>query len=153
MRPDSAVVRRFLGRSILLRIATLSPAGNPDVIPLWFVNFRGRIYMTTRSENPIVRDLLRNPQVVLLFDGDRGRRQGRVLRVSGRATFRTDRCTIVPIYALSGVRYYLSPGGIANTLKNRHKFGVRTRYYTERAGEGGVIEVVPENAEFLKAPM
>jgi hypothetical protein len=137
----------------VLHIATLSPAGNPDIIPLWFLRFRGRIYMTTRSENPTVRDLLRNPDVVLLFRGECGRRRDRVLRVRGRATFRTDRSITVPVYALAALRYYLSPGGILNTFQNRRKFGVRTAYYRERAGEGGVIEVVPEMAEFLPAPV
>ncbi|HSP56432.1 MAG TPA: pyridoxamine 5'-phosphate oxidase family protein, partial [Dehalococcoidia bacterium] len=118
----------------------------------WFVPFRGRVYMTTRSANPTVRDLLRNPEVALLFDGDGGRRKGRVLRIRGRATFRTERRICAPIYALAAARYYLSPGGIVNTVKNRSKFSVRTRYYTERAGEGGVIEVTPKSAEFLKAP-
>jgi len=151
MRPDSTAVRRFLGRSMIVRIATLSPAGNPDIIPLWFVTFGGRIYMTTRSENPTVRDLMRNPEVVLLFHGERGRRRGRVLRIRGRATFRTERTICAPIYALSAIRYYLSPGGMANTFRNRRKFGVRARYYGERAGEGGVIEVVPESAEFVTA--
>jgi hypothetical protein len=134
---------------MILRIATLSPAGNPDIIPLWFVTFRGRIYMTTRSENPTVRDLMRHPEVVLLFDAEQGRRRGRVLRIRGRATFRTDRRICAPIYALAGIRYYLAPGGIANTIRNRRKFSVRTRYYSERAGEGGVIEVTPE---FMRVP-
>ena len=151
MRPDSTGVRRFLGRSMIVRIATLSPAGNPDIIPLWFVTFGGRIYMTTRSENPTVRDLMRNPEVVLLFHGDRGRRRGRVLRIRGRATFRTVRTICAPIYALSAIRYYLSPGGMTDTFRNRRKFAVRARYYGERAGEGGVIEVVPESAEFVTA--
>jgi hypothetical protein len=35
----------------------------------------------------------------------------------------------------------------------RPLFGVRMRYYTERAGEGGVIEVIPESAEFLPSPV
>ena len=153
MRPQSRAVRRFLGRSMIVRIATVSPAGNPDIIPLWFVTFQGHIYMTTRSENPTVRDLMRNPEVVLLFDAERGRRRGRVLRVRGRATFRTERRICAPIYALSAIRYYLAPGGIANTIRHRRKFSVRTRYYGERAGEGGVIEVVPESAEFLRNPM
>ncbi len=152
MRPDARAVGRFLDRSLVLHVATLSPAGNPDIIPLWFVRFRGRIYMTTRSENPTVRDLRRNPEVVLLFRGERGRRKGRVLRIRGRATFRTEPRILAPIYALSGIRYYLSPGGIANTIRNRRKFGVRTAYYRERAGEGGVIEVVPGTAEFLQVP-
>ena len=151
--PARPAVRRFLRRSRIVRIATLSPAGNPDIIALWFVLFRGRIYMTTRSENPTVRDLLRNPAVTLLFDGDGGRRSGRALRIRGRATFRTERRICSAIYALAVARYYLSPGGIVNTLKNRRKFGVRTAYYRERAGEGGVIEVTPETAEFLLNPI
>jgi uncharacterized pyridoxamine 5'-phosphate oxidase family protein len=154
MRPSSdPVVRRFLRRSMLVRIATLSPAGNPDIIPLWFVFLRGRIYMTTRSENPTVRDLKLNPEVLLLFDGERGVRRNRVLRIRGRASFRSERHILVPVFALSALRYYLSPGGMANTLRHRRKFGVRTHYYSERAGESGVIEVVPETAEFLPSPM
>jgi hypothetical protein len=94
---------------------------------------------------------MRNPEVVLLFHGERGRRRGRVLRIRGRATFRTERTICAPIYALSAIRYYLSPGGMANTVRNRRKFGVRARYYGERAGEGGVIEVIPESAEFVIA--
>ena len=152
MRPSARAVERFLDRSLVLHVATLSPAGNPDIIPLWFVRFRGRVYMTTRSENPTVRDLRRSPEVVLLFRGERGSQTGRVLQIRGRATFRTEPRIVAPIYALSGIRYYLSPGGIANTIRNRRKFGVRTAYYRERAGEGGVIEVVPETAEFLQIP-
>jgi hypothetical protein len=127
-----------------VRIATLSPAGNPDIIPLWFVNYRGRIYMTTRSENPTVRDLMLNPEVVLMFDGDRGRRRGRVLRVRGRATFRTERSICVPIYALSALRYYLSPGGMANTIRNRRKFAVRTLLRRTRRRTGH--RVMPERS-------
>lgn len=153
MTPRSRAVRRFVARSRIVRIATLSPAGNPDIIPLWFVHLRGRIYMTTRSENPVVRDLIRNPEVVLLFHGEGGRRRDRVLRMRGRATFLTDGRTCTPVYALSAARYYLAPGGIANTLRNAAKFRVRMRYYGERAGEGGVIEVTPESAEFLEDPL
>lgn len=152
MQPGSRAVHRFLERSRTVRIATVSPAGNPDIIPLWFVALRGRIYMTTRSENPVVRDLNQNSEVVLMFHGEGGRRRDRVLRVRGRAVFRTDRAICAPIYALSAVRYYLAPGGIVNTVKNLGKFRVRMRYYGERAGEGGVIEVAPESAEFLQNP-
>lgn len=152
VQPTSRAVRRFLKQSRTVRIATVSPAGNPDLIPLWFVSRRGRIYMATRSENPIVRDLKGNPEVVLMFHGEDGPRRDRVLRVRGRAVFRTDRRICAPIYALSGIRYYLAPGGIVNTLRNFRKFRVRMRYYGERAGEGGVIEVVPESAEFLANP-
>ena len=150
--PDHPLVARFLGKSLIVRIATLSPAGNADLIPLYFVRYRGRIWMTTRSENPVVRDLLRNPHVVLLFHGEKLRDQRAVLRIRGTAAFHTTRRETLPVYALAALRYYLSPGGIANTLRNWRQFRRSLRYKGERAG-GGVIEVVPESAEFLRNPL
>ncbi|MCC6382275.1 MAG: nitroreductase family deazaflavin-dependent oxidoreductase, partial [Dehalococcoidia bacterium] len=146
------LVARFLRRSLIVRIATLSPAGNAGLIPLYFVHFRGRIWMTTRSENPVVRDLLRNPAVVLLFHGEKLSDQRAVVRIRGQATFHTTRRETLPVYALAALRYYLSPGGIANTVRHWRQFRLSLRYKGERAG-GGVIEVVPESAEFLPNPL
>jgi len=101
-----------------------------------------------RRSNPTVRDLIENPEVVLLFHAGRGRHPDRVLRIRGRATFRTERSVCV----LTALRYYLAPGGIWNMVRNRDKRAVDARYKGERAGGGGVIEVVPETAEFLRLP-
>jgi general stress protein 26 len=150
-REDPAV-RRFLRRSLIVRIATLSPAGNPDIIPLYFVTYRGRIFMGTRAENPTVRDLIRNPGVVLLFHGERASRRNRVLRIRGNATFRTDRKALIPVYALFVLKYWLSPGGMWNMIRNRRKLAVDRRYKSERAGGGGIVEVVPETSRFLRLP-
>ena len=150
--PRDPAVSRFLQRSTTVRIATLSPAGNADIIPLYFVRYRGRICMGTRRSNPTVRDLIENPEVVLLFHGERSRHPDGVLRMRGRATFRTERSARVPVYALAALRHYLAPGGIWNIVRNRHKRAVDARYKGERAGEGGVIEVVPETGEFLQLP-
>ena len=150
--PRDPVVRRFIRRSTTVRIATLSPAGNPDFIPLYFVRFRGRIWMSTRSENPIVRDLKRNPEVVLLFHAERGPHHGWVLRVRGQARFRTEGSAVVPVYALSALRYILAPGGIWNATVHCRTLRVNLRYKGERSGEGGVIEIIPQTAKFLKPP-
>lgn len=150
--PGSREVREFVDDSLVLRIATRSPQGNPDLIPLFFVRWRGRYYMTPRSENPVVRDLERDPAVVLLFDGESGHQEGSVLRIRGRARFLTEKATVRPVTLRMARRYYLAPGGFWNALRNVRLFGVRARYYRERTGESGVIEVVPESAEFLAVP-
>jgi uncharacterized pyridoxamine 5'-phosphate oxidase family protein len=148
--PGDPAVRRFLRRSMVARIATLSPAGNPDIIPLWFAAYRGRLYMGTRSANPTVRDLLRDPEVTLLFHGEHGRATGRVLRIRGRAHFRTGRRQLAPVFIFFVLRYLLVPGGIWNLAVNRRKLAIRARYMSERSGDGGMIEVVPETAEFIR---
>ena len=150
--PEDPAARRFLRRSLIVRIATLSPAGNPDIIPLYFVTYRGCIYMGTRAENPTVRDLMLNPEVVLLFHGERASRQNRVLRMRGRATFRTDRKVLIPVYALFVLKYWLSPGGLWNMISNRGKLALDRRYKGERSGGGGIVEVVPESSQFLRLP-
>lgn len=149
--PTHPSVKRFIRRAKVVHIATLSPAGNPDLIPLWYVYFRGRVYMGTRFDNPVVRDLLRNPEVALLFHEESGR-AGRALRVRGRATYRQGGRLRFPIYGLSVVRYLVTPGGVRNAIANRRKFALRGLYYRERHGETGFIEVTPESAEFVKLP-
>jgi len=150
--PADPAVRRFIRKSSIVRIASASPAGNPDIIPLYFVMWRGRIYMSIRSANPIARDIMRSGETALLFHAERGRSGGRALRVRGSARFRTDRRTVRLIALLSARKYFLSPGGAWNVVQNRGKLGLRGRYVGERAGEGGVVEVVPATAEFLRLP-
>ena len=148
--PGDPLVRRFIGQARIARIAAVSPAGNADIIPIWFVQHRGRIYMGTRSGNPIVRDLIRNPEVVLLFARERGRRRDRVLRIRGRAVFIRGGPPLV--YVRMALRYYLPPRGLWNWIRHVRLVPVTVRYYRERGDEGGLIEIVPEMAEFLPVP-
>lgn len=77
--------------------------------------------MGTRLENPIVRDLLLQPAVVVMFHGERLRDSRHALRVSGRARFRQDRWlkyTLLPLFA---GRYFACPGGLRNAWRNRRK--------------------------------
>jgi len=152
--PDDRLVRLFIKRSMIVRIATLSPKGNADFIPLWFVFHHGKVYMATRAQNPVARDITVNPGVVLLFHGDRGPRRDRVLRIRGQAVFRSFEAepgALRSIQLRAMQRYYLTPGGAWDTLKNIRKLPVWNRYHQERTG-GGLIEVTLESAEFLRAP-
>lgn len=149
--PRHRAVKRFLRRAKVVHIATLSPAGNADLVPLWFVFFRGCVYMGTRAESAVVRDLIQNPEVALLFHDESGG-AGRVLRVRGRASFRRDGRFRFAVYPLAVFRYFLAPGGMRNALANRRKLALRGLYYRERGGESGFIEVVPDTAEFVKLP-
>ncbi len=52
---DDPEVREFLARSMVVRLAALSPKGQPNIRCLWFVFQRGRIYMPTQETTPAGR--------------------------------------------------------------------------------------------------
>ena len=148
-RGDAA---RFLGRSMVVRVATLSQRGEPHITPLWFVVDGRKFYMAPRAASPAARHVSASPNVVMLFDGERrSRRRGvRVLRIGGRA--RLVRRLPLPVLWRFALKYHLSSGGLRNLVQNLRTLPVRVRYYGERAGEGGVLEVSPETVEFLEVP-
>ena len=147
MKADSAVARRFLDRSMVVRLATLSAQGQPHITPLWFVSDGRRVYVTTRNASLAARDVTATRQVVMLFHGERAAGPARVLRVAGRAqSGRRLRLSVLLRFAL---KYHLSPGGLRNLAGGLRTVPARVRYYAERYGEAGVIEVSPESAGFL----
>ncbi len=143
-------LRRFLGASMIVRVATLSRNGQPHLTPLWFVEDGGRFYMGTRAASPAARDIAANPDVVLLFHAERGRRRGQVLRIRGTARLRKSlRLRVLWGFA---AKYHLSPGGLKNLASSLGTVLVRARYYGERAEGAGTLEVTPERFEFLPPP-
>ena len=143
-------VRDFLARSMVARLATLSPKERPHMTPLWFTCDRGRIYMTSRDGSPAARNVVAHPAVVLLFDAERGPRSDRVLRIQGHATFRKERRLLRLVVRRESRKYWFSASGLRHLLSHLRKLPVIARYYTERGEDAGVIEVVPERAEFLE---
>lgn len=144
--PGAPEVRRALGAALTVRIATLSPGGRPHLTPLWFARIEGKIFMGVREGSPAARDIAANPLVALLFED-----QGRVLRMRGRAVFRKDALIRRELFHFAP-RFLLSPAALRDTLANLGRLPARLRYYRERGGEGGFIEVTPESAEFLPKP-
>ncbi|MGW3482579.1 pyridoxamine 5'-phosphate oxidase family protein [Rhodococcus indonesiensis] len=144
MKTDDAVVRDFLTRARVARLATRSPKGAAALAPLWFVHVDGRLYFATGRDTVAARNAAANPDVVVLLDdGERGP----VLRLHGRATVQPS--TPPPaVMARIGRKYYL--GGWRNELGHARLWRLRTRYYGQSAPATIVVE--PGEAELLRRP-
>ena len=155
MRSDDPKVREFLARSMVLRMASLSPKGQPIVRCLWFVCQRGRIYTFTGEMTPTGRSISVHPDVTLLFDGERGPRSSRLLRVSGHAVYRRESGIMARVLLGLARKYFLTPPGLRNLLAHARKVPRAVRFYAEPGwevrgqGVGLIIEVVPDSFEFL----
>jgi hypothetical protein len=137
---------RLLCKSKIARLATVSSGGLPNITPLWFVLDGGRLYMNTREASIAVRNLKVHPEVVVLVELGRGR----VARIRGSAQFTRVGRTRWRAAFLAALKYYLSPGGIWDTVVSIAQMPSRVRYYLERAGESGVIVMTPMTFELLK---
>ncbi len=158
MRFDDPEVREFLDHSMILRLAALSPKGQPNIRCLWFVCQRGRIYIFTGETNPTSRGISAHPDVALLFDGERGAQCDRILRVRGRAVFRRESGIAARVMLALAWKYFLTRPGLRNLLAHARTVPTTVRFYTEgRANvrkELGrapavILEVLPESFEFL----
>ena len=152
---DDPEVRELLARSMILRLAALSPKGQPNTRCLWFVCQQGRIYIFTANTSPMGRGISVHPDVALLFDGERGPRSSRLLRVRGRAVYRKESGIVVRVLLGLARKYFLTPPGLRNLLAHARKVPLAVRFYAEPGwevrgqGVGLIIEVVPESFEFL----
>jgi general stress protein 26 len=104
-------VQSFLARSMIARIATISAKGTPQLMPLWFAARDGRIYMNNAATSPTVRNIAIHPDVVLLFDADRGSRRNMCLRVRGRAQFVEGDELLRKMWLRMAAKHDLSPNG------------------------------------------
>lgn len=149
--PSDPEVRAFLRRSMVALVATRSANGRPFMTPLWFVADGGTFFITTGAGSRTSRNVAQHPEMTLLFSGEDGERSDRVLRVRGTATFRPG---LPPWRVLLriAVKYYASPRALRVELRNRRKWGLRTRYYRQTKGGPGHLRVVPTTAEFLPQP-
>ncbi len=152
---DDPEVREFLARSMVLRMASLSPKGQPLIRCLWFVGQQGRIYMLTAEITPTGRSIAVHPDVTLLFDAEQGPHSSRLLRVRGHAVYRRERGIVVRVLLGLARKYLLAPRGLRNLLANARRVPLAVRFYAEPwreergKGLGLIIEVLPEAFEFL----
>jgi hypothetical protein len=136
---------------MIARIATLTPAGRPRITPLWFVTGGGAVHLTCRTESPAARDIAANGEVVVLFQADKLRGAGSVLKLQGTAVFHPGRQYSPGLLAKFALKYYLTPGGARSVVASVNTLPARLRYYRERAGEAGTIEFTPETAEIISS--
>jgi PPOX class probable F420-dependent enzyme len=75
---------RRLRDEIVAWLTTVSPEGQPQSSPVWFLWDGGdEIWMLSRSDTPRVRNIAANPHVALNLDGDG--RGGNVVSLEGEA--------------------------------------------------------------------
>jgi PPOX class probable F420-dependent enzyme len=79
-----ARVAEHLRTEIVVWMTTVTPAGAPLPMPVWFLWEGGESVLMFSKESPRVRNLEANPNVSLNFDGDG--RGGGIVVLSGRAT-------------------------------------------------------------------
>src|SRR5215470_3746836 len=152
MNIDDPAALDILRRCMVARIATLSRNGRPSINPLYFVCVPGRIWLGGTSDWTLaVRNVKADPRVSVLFEVEQDPRARRVLRISGRASVRTDPKVLHALILRVVRKYYLTPGGIRNTLAHFRQLPSMRKYYAQSAQKGQpcVIEVTPEQAEFL----
>jgi PPOX class probable F420-dependent enzyme len=80
---------RRLREELLGWLVTVSPAGAPQPVPVWFLwDGAGSVLLYSRPGKPKLRNIAANPRVSLHLDGDG--RGGDIVTLSGRATVSDD---------------------------------------------------------------
>lgn len=151
MKADDPAVLDVMRRSMVARIATLSRNGRPSINPLYFVYLKGHIWLGTVDWTLAARNVKADPRVSVLFEVEQDPSDHRVLRIRGRASVRTDQ-KAQRSYGLRVARkYLLTPGGIRNALAHIRQLPLMRNYRAQGAekGQSCIIEVTPEQAEFL----
>jgi pyridoxamine 5'-phosphate oxidase-like protein len=150
--PGDVAVRAFLRRSMVVQVATLSAKKRPFITPLWFVHDGGVLYITTGPETWAGKNVMHNPEVALLFSGERAAASDQRLRLRGTATCHRELPSWRVLLRVAA-KYYLSPAAMRVELHNARKWGLRRRYYGQVTGGFGYIRVVPTDGEFLPRPL
>ena len=151
MNVDDPAVLAVLRRSMVARIATLSRNGRPSINPLYFVYLNGHIWLGTVDWTLAARNVKADPRVSIVFEVEQDPSDQRVLRIRGRASVRTDQKAQRSYNLRAARKYFLTPGGIRNGLSHIRQLPTMHNYHAQAAEKGQpcVIEVTPEQAEFL----
>jgi general stress protein 26 len=151
MKTDDPAVLDVIKRSMVARIATLSRNGRPSINPLYFVYQNGHIWLGTVDWTLAARNVKADPRVSVLFEVERDPGDHRVLRMRGQASVRTDQKTQRSYNLRVARKYILTFGSMRNSLAHIRLFTLKRRYHAQSAekGQACIIEVTPEQAEFL----
>ena len=153
MNIDDPAMLDVLRRCMVARIATLSGTGRPSITPLYFVAPGGRIWLGTSEWTLAARSVQADPRVSVLFEVEQDPGPRRVLRISGRASVRTDPKAQRSYNFRVARKYVLTPGGIRHYLAHMQQLKLQHTYHAQSAekGQACVIEVTPLAAEFFAA--
>jgi PPOX class probable F420-dependent enzyme len=84
-----------LQREIILWLTTVTPAGQPQASPVWFLWADGEILVYSRAETPRLANIRANSRVVANLDGDG--EGGDVVVIEGEARVVHERATLADV--------------------------------------------------------
>ena len=153
MKVDDPEVRVVIRRSMVARIATLSIHGRPSINPLYFVSRNNGIWLGTDDWTLAARNVKADSRVSVLFEVEKTQGDHRVLRIRGRASISSDFKKLRSYNLRVAFKYILTPAGILNALAHVRQIPLKLNYNAQGAEKGQpcIIEVAPEQVEFLKS--
>ncbi len=84
-----------LARELILWLTTVTPGGQPQTSPVWFLWADGEILLYSRADTPRLANVRVNPRVVANLDGDG--EGGDVLVIEGEARIVHERATLADV--------------------------------------------------------
>ena len=148
--PLPAEARRIVRRSRTVLIGTVSARSRPFLTPIYYLWLGGEIFVSTGPRSWSGRNVRANPQVTLVFGGERGSGARRLV-VAGPGE-----CLEgwMPPRALVRLvlRYYLAPGALLDQVRHVRQLPLRSDYYAASRATMGYIRVRPVQVELLDAP-
>jgi PPOX class probable F420-dependent enzyme len=84
-----------LERELILWLTTVSPAGQPQASPVWFLWADGEILLYSRADTPRLANVRANPRVAATFDGDG--EGGDIVSIEGEARVARERAALADV--------------------------------------------------------
>jgi len=84
-----------LERELIIWLTTVTPAGQPQSSPVWFLWIDGEILVYSRADTPRLSNVRANPRVAATFDGDGD--GGDVVSIEGVALVARERATLADV--------------------------------------------------------
>jgi len=84
-----------LERELIIWLTTVTPAGQPQSSPVWFLWIDGEILVYSRADTPRLSNVRANPRVAATFDGDGD--GGDVVSIEGLAVVARERATVADV--------------------------------------------------------
>ena len=92
-----ARVAERLERELILWLTSVTPEGQPQTSPVWFLWAAGEILVFSRADTPRPANIRANPRVAATFDGDGD--GGDVVSIEGEARVAHERASLAHVPA------------------------------------------------------
>ncbi len=121
-----ARVLQRLGREIIVWLTTVTPAGQPQPSPVWFLYDDAELLVYSRADTPRLANLRANPRVAATFDGDGD--GGNIVILEGEARIARERAHAAdapPAYAAKYVAHLARNGWTMETFLEEYPVELR----------------------------